>query len=68
MKIAFFGSPHLCLSFLEKMKEESFCPSLVITNPDKPVGRKQTITPTPVKKWAERYRFISCHCLWENPT
>jgi methionyl-tRNA formyltransferase len=57
MKIAFFGSPHLCLSFLEKMKEESLCPSLVVTNPDKPVGRKQTITPTPVKKWAEENKI-----------
>ncbi len=39
------------------MKEESLCPSLVVTNPDKPVGRKQTITPTPVKKWAEENKI-----------
>lgn len=54
MKIAFFGTPELCLSFLEKMKESSYLPSLVITNPDKPIGRKQEITPTPVKIWAEK--------------
>ena len=54
MKIAFFGTPELCLSFLEKMKDSSYLPSLVITNPDKPIGRKQEITPTPVKIWAKK--------------
>lgn len=53
MKIAFWGTPELCLSFLEKMKESDCSPSLIITNPDKPIGRKQEITPTPVKVWGQ---------------
>lgn len=34
-----------------------FQPSLVITAPDKPVGRKKILTPPPVKILAEKYRI-----------
>ncbi len=36
----------------EKLKEENFFFDLIITNPDRKVGRKQILTPSPVKKWA----------------
>lgn len=54
MKIAFLGTPELCIPFLEKMKESNYLPSLIITNRDKPIGRKQEITPTPVKVWGQK--------------
>ena len=37
---------------LEILKENGYIPSLVITAPDRPQGRKMLITPPPVKVWA----------------
>lgn len=52
-KIAFFGSSSFSVSILEKLKENNFTPSLIITVPDKPSGRKLKLSPTPVKIWAK---------------
>lgn len=57
-KIGFFGTPDLAAHVLEKLinspdNEVVF----VVTNPDKPVGRKQILTPSPVKKLAENYQI-----------
>src|SRR3989344_3505822 len=51
MSIAFFGSPDFVVSILSHLHEK-FGVSLVVTQPDKPVGRKQILTPTPVKQFA----------------
>ena len=48
MNIAFFGSPEIAKEILQSI-HETFPVSLVVTQPDKPVGRKKEITPTPVK-------------------
>ena len=48
----FFGTPEISVDFLEELKRENFLFDLIVTNPDKPVGRKQILTPSPVKKWA----------------
>lgn len=52
MKFAFFGTDAFAVKVLATLKETSLVPSLIITNPDKPVGRKQIITPPPAKVWA----------------
>lgn len=52
MKFAFFGTPDLAVTALAEMETFGFVPSLVVTTPDAPVGRKQIITPTPTKIWA----------------
>ena len=53
-KIIFMGTPNLAATVLEKLIEsEIYKPALVITQPDKPVGRKQALTPPPVKALAE---------------
>ena len=49
MNFAFFGTPQFASTILERLIAAGFVPSLVVTNPDKPVGRKQAITPPPVK-------------------
>lgn len=49
--IAFFGTPELCVPILEALTDADMTPSLVVTNPDRPIGRKQIITPPPVKVW-----------------
>lgn len=53
MKIAFFGTPDFTIEFLEILKKSSFCPSLVVTNPDRPVGRGMVMTSPLPKKWAD---------------
>src|SRR3989344_2276357 len=49
MNYTFFGSPRFAEIILEKLIVAGMPPAVVVCNPDKPVGRKQIITPPPVK-------------------
>lgn len=52
-KIIFLGTPDLAVPFLEALTNEpDFEIQAVITQPDRPVGRKQILTPSPVKELA----------------
>jgi len=51
-KIAFFGTSQFAVDVLEQL-DHQFWPNLIITNPDKPAGRKLRLTPPPVKIWAD---------------
>ena len=51
MKIVFAGSPAYALPALKALYERGEVAG-VITQPDKPVGRKRVLTPTPVKQFA----------------
>ncbi|MBI3981105.1 methionyl-tRNA formyltransferase [Candidatus Microgenomates bacterium] len=53
MKLAFFSSSPLAVLLLERLKQQ-FEISLVVTNPDRPIGRKALLTPSPLKVWAEQ--------------
>lgn len=60
MNIAYFGSPPISALLLEKLLELSdntFNISLVITQPDKPTGKRLEIQPTAVKKIAQAYKL-----------
>lgn len=52
-KIIFLGTPELSVTILKSLLDNVYEIPLVITSPDKPIGRKQIITPTPVKVFAE---------------
>lgn len=52
MKIIFAGSPEFAVPALEKLLQNGKQIVAVVTQPDKPVGRKQILTPTPVKAFA----------------
>lgn len=52
-QIVFFGTPDIAVWVLEELEKAGFIPSLVVTNPDRPKGRKLTLTPPAVKVWAE---------------
>ncbi len=54
LNFAFFGTPDVASETLEILKENGYLPSLIVTSPDKPQGRKMLITPPPVKLWAEK--------------
>ena len=50
MKHIFFGTPEFAAIILEKLIKTGFIPVAVITNPDRPLGRKKIITPPPIKQ------------------
>src|SRR5680860_262300 len=52
-KFAFFGTDKFSIQVLETLKEQSYLPTLIITVPDQPKGRKLILTPPQVKTWAE---------------
>ena len=54
MKIVFAGSPEYSLPTLRSL---CACGEVVgvLTQPDKPVGRKKILTPTPVKQYAAEH-------------
>jgi methionyl-tRNA formyltransferase len=52
MNFIFFGSSQMSIYVLDELEKAGLTPSAVVTTPDKPVGRKQVMTPTPVKEWA----------------
>ena len=51
MNIVFMGSPDYAVKILDKLNKK-YKITAVYTQPDKPVGRKKVLTPTPVKKYA----------------
>jgi len=50
----FFGTPDRAVWTLERLKELGYIPRAVVTQPDRPQGRKLIITPPPAKLWAEQ--------------
>lgn len=55
MKIVFFGTPEIAVPILETLAEiPDFDVISVVTQPDRPVGRKGAITPPPVKNSATK--------------
>lgn len=58
MKTIFAGTTDFGIPTLEMLKRD-FGLALVITQPDRPVGRKQELAPPPVKVWA-RANGIPC--------
>ncbi len=52
MKIVYAGSPHYAVAPLAALIEAGYEVVAVLTQPDKPTGRKRVLTPTPVKEFA----------------
>ena len=52
MKIIFLGTPEFAVKILEKLVQSKHKVVAVVSQPDKPVGRKQILEPTPTKKFA----------------
>ncbi len=50
----FFGTPEYAVFVLEELKKKELLPSIIITAPNRPAGRGLTLTPPPVKIWAEK--------------
>jgi methionyl-tRNA formyltransferase len=56
-RIIFFGTPDIAVWVLEELQNAGFIPELIVTNPDRPRGRKMKLTPPPVKVWAEEHNI-----------
>lgn len=54
LKVIFMGTPNFAVPILDMLIKETNV-VLVVTQPDKEVGRKRTILKTPVKEEAEKY-------------
>lgn len=54
-KIVFFGTPDLAVFVLQELSTRGIVPSLVVTAPDRPVGRKLVLTAPPAKVWAQQH-------------
>jgi methionyl-tRNA formyltransferase len=55
-KIVYMGTPHYAKEILKTLIEaEDMEVSLVLTQPDRPVGRKKVLTAPPVKELALQY-------------
>ncbi|MDE1970346.1 MAG: methionyl-tRNA formyltransferase [Patescibacteria group bacterium] len=55
MRYVFWGTPEFAVIILRGLIDGGYIPSAVVTNPDKPVGRKHIITPPPIKQYVDEY-------------
>jgi len=55
MNYIFFGTPDFAAIILEKLIGAGLPPTLLVCNPDRPVGRKKVITPPQAKIVAEKH-------------
>lgn len=53
-KIVFMGTPDFSVPILKQLIEDGYEVIAVVTQPDRPVGRKKVLTPPPVKVEAEK--------------
>lgn len=56
---SFFGTDEFAVLILEELKQAGLQPLFIVTTPDKPKGRHLTLTPPPIKMWAEENN-ITC--------
>jgi methionyl-tRNA formyltransferase len=56
-KIIFMGTPEFAVPILQMLVEESYKILAVVTQPDRPKGRKRILTPSPVKEEALRHHI-----------
>ncbi|MBI4086451.1 methionyl-tRNA formyltransferase [Candidatus Kaiserbacteria bacterium] len=55
VSMVFFGSEPLAGGVLDELASAGLMPSLVVTGPDVPKGRKHILTPPEAKAWAEAH-------------
>ncbi|WP_406687290.1 methionyl-tRNA formyltransferase [Rossellomorea vietnamensis] len=54
-KVIFMGTPDFSVPVLQSLIDEKYDVIAVVTQPDRPVGRKRILTPPPVKVAAEKH-------------
>lgn len=56
-KIAFFGTPDRAVMVLDELKKAGMSPALIVTQPDRPQGRKLVMTSPAAKIWADKEKI-----------
>lgn len=59
IKIIFWGTSEFAIPALTALLNAEYSIAAIITAPDKPAGRKQILTPPPVKAWVMRHEAWS---------
>ncbi|HHY21481.1 MAG TPA: methionyl-tRNA formyltransferase [Bacilli bacterium] len=57
MNVIFMGTPDFSVPVLERLIEDGYSVVAVVTQPDRPKGRKRVLTPPPVKDAALKHRI-----------
>ncbi|MEK7142199.1 MAG: methionyl-tRNA formyltransferase [Patescibacteria group bacterium] len=57
INFVFFGTSEFAVKTLDILIKNGYIPSLVITAPDKPKGRKMIMTPPPAKVFSQKHNF-----------
>lgn len=55
IRVVFFGTPEFSIQPLEALLQAGFSVTAVVTQPDKPAGRKHILTPPPIKTWSQEH-------------
>lgn len=55
--VIFMGSPQVAVTILEALLQAGYEVRAVVTQPDKPAGRGQNLSPPPVKVFAEQHKL-----------
>ena len=55
LRFVYFGTPEFAVIVLGELEAKGYLPSLIVTAPDKPKGRKLILTPSEVKVWGEQH-------------
>lgn len=58
MRIVFMGTPDYCVPTISKLIDAGHEVAAVFAQPDKPVGRKQVLTPPATKVFAEKNKIL----------
>lgn len=58
ISVIFMGTPQFAIPSLNILLEDGFHVSAVVTQPDRPVGRRRILTPTPVKEVALEHGLL----------
>ncbi len=56
-RIVFMGTPDFAVPVLDQLMQHNYEVVLAVTQPDRPKGRKRTLTPPPVKEAAEKWEI-----------
>ena len=55
--LAYLGTSEFAVKILDRLIESGYIPSLIVTAPDKPKGRKMIMTSPPVKVFAQKHNL-----------
>ncbi|TSC61599.1 MAG: methionyl-tRNA formyltransferase [Parcubacteria group bacterium Gr01-1014_48] len=59
-KSIFFGTSRFSVIVFDELRKQNIVPKLLVTQPDRPQGRKLQITPPPAKVWATEQNIPVC--------